>query len=217
MLNDGVIEYSNSPYCNPLRIALRKNDDVRICLDARFINETIESDNESPPLISELMQKFYGVTYMSTTDLANGYWQIPLHKESRIYTAFLYGSRMYQFCRIPFGIKMAGSAFMRALGLALEHQFNDVLTMCVDDMLIASSGSIYDHLEKIHEIFRTLQDQNFTLKLEKSFFCRQSVRYLGYELSTEGIHPPQDQLDVIRKYPIPENATQLQQFLGICT
>ena len=76
ILKDGVIERSISPYCNPLRIVQKKDGRLRICLDARLLNQVIESDNESPPIITDLMQKYHGVNLMSTSDLANGYpWQ----------------------------------------------------------------------------------------------------------------------------------------------
>lgn len=83
---------------------------------------------------------------MSITDLESGYWQIPLHRESRQYTAFLFGSRMYQFCRVPFGLKTAGSAFIRSIASALGSQFDDILTIYIDDFLISTPGNFYNHL-----------------------------------------------------------------------
>ena len=61
MLRLGIIEKASSEYCNPLRVVPKKNGQVRLCLDARFINKNIAADNESPPLVEELMQKFEGV------------------------------------------------------------------------------------------------------------------------------------------------------------
>lgn len=90
MLRERVIERSNSPFCNPLRIVPKNKGGVRICIDARHLNNIIESDNESPPLIEELMRKHHGVKVMTTTDLTHGYWQIPLEKNSRKFTAFVY-------------------------------------------------------------------------------------------------------------------------------
>ena len=37
------------------------------------------------------------------------------------------------------------------------------------------------------------------------------------QLSTEGILPPPDRLEIIRNFPIPESRLNLQQFLGLCT
>lgn len=123
MLKRNIIEPSTSKHCNPIRIVLKNNGTVRVCLDARYVNNIIESDHESPPLICELLQKFHGTNLMSLTDLESGYWQIPLHPESRKYTAFLYNSRMYQFYRVPFGLKTAGSAFIRSIAMALGDDF----------------------------------------------------------------------------------------------
>ena len=111
----------------------------------------------------------------------------------------------------------SGSAFTRALSFALGNQFNDVLTIYIDDLLIATPGSFTDHLNSLRKIFTILQNQNFSLKLEKSHFCCKSVKFLGYELSTEGILLFCDKLDVTRSFPIPGNRNQLQQFLGVCT
>ncbi|XP_043481228.1 uncharacterized protein LOC122510544 isoform X2 [Leptopilina heterotoma] len=119
MLGLGILEISYSDCCNPLRIVFKKNGDVRLCLDARFINVCIKSDNESPPIMEELLQKFEGAKFLSTTDLVMGYWQIPLEEESRKYTAFLFKGHLYQFTRVPFGLKTAESGFIRALNIAL--------------------------------------------------------------------------------------------------
>lgn len=83
---------------------------------------------------------------MSLTDLASGYWQIRLYKDSRKYTAFLFDYKLYHFCRIPFGIKTAGSAFIRALNIAIGNKLDYCLTTYIDDFLISTSGSIENHI-----------------------------------------------------------------------
>ena len=216
MLLAGIIEESTSSYCNPLRIVQKNDGTIRICLDARYINSIIESESESPPLIKDIVQKFHGVRYISTTDLANGYWQIPLHKSSRQYTAFLYNSKVYHFCRIPFGLKTAGSGFIRALNFALEDKFDLFLTSYVDDLLITSRGTFKNHLQDLCTIFSVLEAQNFTLRLDKSVFFRDSVRFLGFHLSLDGIRPDTDRLNIIRDFAEPRNKKDLQSFLGRC-
>lgn len=94
MLDAGIIERSSSPYCSPLRVVEKKDGRLRLCLDARYLNDAIEGDNESPPLISELLQGHHGKKVMSAIDLTHGYWQVPLSVESRPYTAFLYGTSL---------------------------------------------------------------------------------------------------------------------------
>ena len=142
MLTNGIIDRSTSQYCNPLRIVKRKNGAIRVCLDARSLNDIIESDNETPPRITELLQRFHEVKFISSVDLAHGYWQIPHAKESRQYTAFLYDTTLYQFYRVPFGIKTAGSGFIRALNMALGNEHDHFLT-CYTIIFNSSPQSYY--------------------------------------------------------------------------
>jgi Reverse transcriptase (RNA-dependent DNA polymerase). len=154
----------------------KKDKRLRLCLDARHLNDVIAGDNESPPLISELVQQHHGKFIFTTLDLTHGYWQIPLSAESRPYTAFLYAGTLYQFCRVPFGMKTAGSGFIRAMNLAMGDQFSAFCTCYVDDLLIASRD-FAEHLNHLDLVFSCLQRHNFTLRLEKSRFCRTEVPF----------------------------------------
>lgn len=155
LLTLNILERSNSEYCNPLRIVMKKDGTIRLCLDARFINVCILADNECPPRMEEILQKFEGAKFLSTTDLVLGYWQIPLDPESRKYTAFLHEGHLYQFTRIPFGLKTAGSGFIRALNLALGQKLSEVISCYVDDILIASR-SFDEHIEHLSRLFEKL-------------------------------------------------------------
>lgn len=216
MLRDGIIERSDSPYCSPLRVVMKPNGQIRLCLDARFINELIEDDHESPPLINEIIRNFHGVDFFTTTDLANGYWQIPLEEESRKYTAFLYNHNVYQFKRVPFGLKTAGSGFIRSVSLTVGNQFAGVLETYVDDMIVATR-TFESHLDVVDRLFTVLEESNYTLRIDKSLFCQKEVKFLGYRLSTKGIVPLESGLQKIGDFAEPKNRKQLQSFIGVCT
>ena len=183
-------------------------------MDARFLNKVIASDNESPPRIEELVQKHEGATFFSTTDLVKGYWQIRLTEQARKYTAFLYKGSLYQFLRIPFGIKTAGAGFIRAIEIALR-QILHFVTAYVDDLLIASK-TFDEHLYHVEQVFQHLLQAGFTLCLEKSLFFRRSVQFLGFILDTRGISADPENLAKIQNFPLPTDRQQLQAFLGVC-
>lgn len=215
LLRQGIIERSSSEYCNPLRIVKKVNGEVRICLDARMLNKYVIDDNESPPLIEEIVQKHEGVQYMTSLDLRSGYWQIPLEAASSKFTAFVHNGSVYQFCRVPFGLKTAGSAFMRAIRKALGNSFDSFITTYIDDILI-TSRSFEEHLQHLDKILRTLNRYNFKLNLEKARFCCTEIPFLGVILSREGIRPNSDKIKAIQNFVVPANKAQLQQFLGLC-
>ena len=196
MLKAGIIERSVSPHCNPLRIVKKSNGDIRVCLDARFLNQVVEDDHESPPIISEILQEYHGVNFYSKLDLTNGYWQIPLEKESRPYTAFLFNSTIYQFTRVPFGLKTAGSAFIRALKNALKcgsEKMHRAVENYVDDILIGTK-SFEEHLLILEEIFTILLKFNFILNIEKCEFLKNKITFLGFIISVSGVVPDPEKL-----------------------
>ena len=53
----------------------------------------------------ELLQRFHGPKYISSTDFNSAFLQIPLEESSRIWTAFNFDSKIYQFTWVPFGIR----------------------------------------------------------------------------------------------------------------
>jgi hypothetical protein len=58
MMEDGILELSDTSFINPLTIVYRENTEPHICIDARRVN------NGAPP-IDEMLQQFYGVKYIT--------------------------------------------------------------------------------------------------------------------------------------------------------
>ena len=53
------------------------------------------------------------------------------------------------------------------------------------------------------------------LKLQKCSFFKKHIQYLGHLISDEGIQPLPEKLESIAKMPVPQNAKQVKQFLGL--
>lgn len=218
MINTGVIERAISPYCNPLRVVNKNDGDIRLCLDARKLNENIEDDCEAPPIISEILQDFDSVKIFSKLDLKHSFWQILLHPDSRPYTAFIFESIVYQWIRVPYGLKTAGSALIRALQLAIQYcseRLQKSLRKYVDDLLIGSSN-FDEHLQVLSELFDKLIEYNFTINLKKCEFFQNTIIFLGCQISTKGVTPDPEKLSRIYNFEEPRNVTHLQSFLGVC-
>jgi hypothetical protein len=61
MLRDGILETSTSPILNPLTVVSREGEKIRICVDARKVNQFTVPDRERSPPLHELLQRFNGV------------------------------------------------------------------------------------------------------------------------------------------------------------
>ena len=73
LIENDIIEISNSPYTNPIVAVPKKNGAVQICLGARELNKTIINDRTSPGEIDEILKKFYGSKLYSIWDTVCGY------------------------------------------------------------------------------------------------------------------------------------------------
>ena len=140
MMEDDIIEYSQSPYTSPIVAIPKKNGKVRICLDAREINKRIINDRTSPGEIEEILKKFHGTKYISTWDTVCGYWQMELHHHSRQYMVFIFNRRNYQFKRLPFGLINSVAVFVKCMDQVLGQETLQFTTVYMDDLLIISSN-----------------------------------------------------------------------------
>ncbi|KAL6419044.1 hypothetical protein ACFW04_014106 [Cataglyphis niger] len=116
MKKAGVIEPSRSAWSSPIVVVRKKDGKHRFCIDFRKVNEVTEKDAYPLPQVTATLDKLRGARYLTTLDLKNGYWQVPLARESRPITAFTVpGKRLMQFRVMPFGLHSAPAMFQRLL------------------------------------------------------------------------------------------------------
>ncbi|KIK12769.1 hypothetical protein PISMIDRAFT_18502 [Pisolithus microcarpus 441] len=114
---------------------------------------------------------------------------------------------------MPFGLTNAPAAFQRFV----NSIFADLLDVCVvvylDDILIYSDD-IKNHKKHVCEVLRRLQEHSLYAKPEKCEFHSESVEYLGFFLSPDGLTMSEDKVKAIRDWPEPRKVKDIQSFLG---
>ncbi|CAB0043873.1 unnamed protein product [Trichogramma brassicae] len=155
MLRYGVIERAVTPYINPLVIVPKKNGAVRICLDARQINDRMQEDHDGPEEIDQVLRRCQGIGVMSSLDLRASFWQVPLAHESRKYTGFSHQGYTYQYTSVPFGLKISSAALNRAAETILRDMRDSVIAF-VDDWLVVSA-TMEQHLQDLDELLTVYQ------------------------------------------------------------
>jgi hypothetical protein len=215
MMADKILEFSNSHILNPLTTVKKEDGKIRICVDARKVNQMTIPDHERAPPIQELLQRFHGVHYLTSLDLSSAFLQVPLDKESRPFTAFIYNSTVYQYTRVPYGFKNSLPAFIRAIKLALGGNTLSNVVFYVDDILIYSK-TFDEHMKHIDAVLGKLTKAGFTINAKKCRFCREEVKFLGHRIDRTGVSADPDRVAAILNYPEPRNSKQLRQFLGTC-
>ncbi len=71
-------------------------------------------------------------------------------------------------------------------------------------------------MEILDELFTRLGKHGKRINLPKSFFGATEVSYLGFKLSPEGLKPVADKLKAVAAAPLPNDITEVSDFLGLC-
>lgn len=213
MIKQGIIEKAETNFINPVVIVKKKDNSIRICLDARKINQITSPLYDKPVNIESIIGRLKANCLYTKLDLKNSFWLIPLHKDSRKYTGFSIEGNIYQFCVVPFGLQSSSAALIRALQVIL-NKYDDFCNHYVDDILIFSENE-KKHYEHIKIILNELDKSGLKLNIEKCQFFQKNIEYLGYIINEKGIEINQNRLDEIKNYPRPKNLRTLRGFLGI--
>lgn len=136
MLKDGIIELGESEFCNPMVVVEKSNGEIRLCIDPRQLNNYIVKEQTNPECTDSILLKFNKCNYMSSFDLTSGVFQVPLHSDSQKYVAFCLFGRVYHFLRLPFGLCVSSSEFIRCLYQVLGENVLSYSIVYVDDMAL---------------------------------------------------------------------------------
>lgn len=91
LLAIGIIRRSHSPWASNVVLVQRKNNDLRLCVDYRQLNERTNKDSYALPKVEELLENLSGNKYFSVLDMKSGYHQVELLEEHKESTAFTVG------------------------------------------------------------------------------------------------------------------------------
>lgn len=221
LLKQELIKPSVSPWAAPVVLIKKSDGSFRFCVDYRSLNKVTKFDAYPIPLITDYLDNIGGTAngrgpskYFSTCDLQSGFYQIEMESESMEKTAFICHKGLYEWTRMPMGLKNSPSTFQRVMNFVLSGLSWYNCLIYIDD-LIVFSPDFETHLKDLRAVFERLRSFNLKLKPSKCLFGCRSVRYLGFIVSENGIAADPDKIKGITNFPTPSNLKQLRAFLGV--
>ena len=213
-LEAGIIRESTSPYAAPGFLVPRKdNRPGRLVVDYRALNRVTIPDASPLPHAEDLLQELgRGYRFFSKLDLKSGYHQFRIPPEDRPKTAFVVSQGHYEFLVLSMGPQNAPAAFQRTMCNVLKS-CRDFSQVFLDDIVVFSKTFV-DHLAHLRLIFAILADHHLVLNASKCELAVESVVVLGHHVSSTGITPTTDAIDVILNLPEPRTLKQANKFLG---
>lgn len=214
LVSEGILKpVTHSAWAAPIVPVLKKNGSVRICGDYKLTANLALKGNVYPiPNIGDIYDKLTGGVVFSQLDLQQAYFQCPLSEESQEVTVINTEKGLFAYTRLPMGISVAPSVFQQVMDQVVQG-----IPMCAAylDDIVVSGRTLEEHNKNLHLVLTRLQDAGLRLCLDKCVFGKQTITYLGHELSAEGIRPTKEKVEAIRAVQVPKNIVELRSFLGL--
>lgn len=163
-----IIRKSTSEYASPLVLVWKKNSDLRLCTDFRWLNAHTIRDAHPLPHQADALAALGGDAFFSTMDLTSGYCNVEVQEEDKKFTVFTSPFGLYEYNRLPQAQNF----------LSLLCYLDDILVFAHNEQLA---------LQRLETVFERLKAHNLKLAPKKCHFMKPSVKFLGHIVTEEGI------------------------------
>ena len=190
----------------------KKSEELRLCVDLKVrINGKVMDEDYPIPDMETILQNLHGASYFAKIDLSDAYYQIELDEEDICIINTSQG--LFQMCRLPQRLKNSSSIFQNCIESTLKGIKGVVIFQ--DDVLV--HGTTKEQFDKrMLAVKRRLREKNFTINEKKSNSKPvDSVSFMGYSISKEGIAPDSKHVEKIKNAKAPTNNKQLESFVGL--
>ena len=149
--------------------------------------------------------------WFSSLDLKNAYSQLQLSTDTSKQCNFsIVGGETngtYRFLTGFYGLGDMPKKFQRVMDSLLKDCY-------IDDILIASKGSLNEHKAILTNILNILDNKNLAVKWEKCAFFQKEIEWLFFKISNSGVKLLVGKSDSIKNQPNPTNIPELRSFFG---
>jgi hypothetical protein len=138
-----------------------------------------------------------------------------LAAESRKYTAFICSTGLYEWLRVPQGLKAAGHYFLYVLvTIVLATLLYIACELYIDDILIFGKDE-EEYFHNLEEVLKRFDKYNITINPDKCKFGRTEIDYVGHRINADGITHIRDRITKVLQIDKPTTSTKLKSFIGI--
>jgi len=165
------------------------------------------------PRVEEIVEAVGKARFISTMNLAKGYYQILIEPKDQEKTVFVCHAGYYQFTRMHFGVWNAPSLFQKLMDKILKD-VQGYSRAYMDDIVVFSS-SWEEHISHVRSVLGLLGEAGLTVNPEKCRWGSTKLKFFGHIVGNGSLAMPEERASAIRNYVKPKTKRGLRAFLGL--
>ncbi|MBW0539900.1 hypothetical protein O181_079615, partial [Austropuccinia psidii MF-1] len=124
---------------------------------------------------------------------------------------------IYEYTRMPFGIKNAPSHCQRMMDTIFQDELlEDWMVVHIDDIIIYSE-TWEENVKYIDRVLSKCTPIDLKISLKKCNFGQQELLALGHKVSGISLEIDQNKVAAVLQKPVPRNIKEMQPFLGFAS
>lgn len=204
-----------SEWLQPVMAVPKPNGKWRICLDARWLNAATKKNCYPQQNANRILSLIGKAKYISTIDMTDAYFQLPLHPDSQEKTAFAVPTKgTYVYNRMPMGLTNSGAELCSLIDSLFGSEFEPHVFPYLDDIVVVTE-TFEQHLEFLEKVANKFKYANLTISPQKSKFGFRRLKYLGHIIDEEGVGMDKSRIEAIESFPTPRGIKEVQRLIGL--
>jgi hypothetical protein len=163
--------------------------------------------------MQDLLHELKGLMRATSFDSNMGHCHVELNPDAQKHCTIVAQWGCLSCPRLPMGVSSSADVFQeRVIEVMQDLEF----AQCqIDDLLIASEGTYFDHLFKLDEVPRRARQAGLKVNAKKPFFAKSELEHLGCWVTRKGIQPMPKKADAMLQPQELKTRKQLCGFIGV--
>ncbi|MBW0499018.1 hypothetical protein O181_038733 [Austropuccinia psidii MF-1] len=175
----------------------RNYGNSRLCGDFRALNNYTKADRYPIPRIPHALDILAKARYITKMDFMKGFHQNGVEPNSMKLLRIICHMGIYEYTRMPFGIKNAPAHFQRMMDTIFQEEILEGwIIVYIDDILIYSE-TWEDHVKYIDRVLSKFTPINMKISLKKCNFRQKELLALGHKVSGLSLAIDQNKVEAV--------------------